>query len=1033
MTTDIIDNINLGTVMPFFAFNINTSHICTEDDVNQQKFGCILSGQPGYIDDSGTNDGNRWMKFSSIQSNTIEVDENNSDQSSEFPAALSQPSENDYTLLPTSWITGNKDNNGSTVCLKFNDGKLGFCGECSTNTPVYQPVCTNKITAINTAGKMTNIKKPWYSKHELNSYMQPAGDNSWPTSDPRGMCPSDETQITSVGPTGIIQHSCKDSGHCSTIKNTCVGTTTGNVELRGVKELNPISGSNQDVDIGIAGVIVNCNDVTCTKGGSAVNEWIQNVGGKFIKQINSDCFDPTKIVYKNAYYGIPSSVALPDNNIQNEPSALDTPNWTNQPTNGFDFAVNYTEMDLFASNNYIACEGRGGQKECSYAGGIGTLLYMPPVWPDLNKLTNWINTFKNNSIGIKTKSINPIKLPDFLIPWVLTMATINMMPRYMTSNLFGMYKTPCAKNKNSLNVQYSTLHQDDFGILTSDLSDAINNIKTFTNGLLQTAFTAWNNDKGLDLFNTLDQIVTETYYGSNENFLITSSGERDMNLLVTLPIDMAIEWLNDDYEGLSQLATDSLGYFFGESKANMCPASQDNLDQTKYNLYKINNVNYITFTYNNGTVNIEKKTTDSFDFKNQNLYSNKVNIINNFTTNIYYSIQLEIQVCEPSIMTLAYIIMTNPGFGGKATCPGQAPIKGCGNNNTTFPTVTEDCINTLLSNEDYTPITDNIARWCSNYTDSYPRSDGIEKYILNDKSNMCLCYNSHLTSTDSVDENELSLCFSKYCSLDSQNNLRAAYNLDDSKCQDDVCASLKALFKNEVLPPNLEDIDTGRVQKLCKFNPYDRNYSYNTKILFPVLNVAVFLICLFYTLLRKNEELLTILVMIILILTILSGFILASSPAACVKRSNLPQKRISKCITPIGIELPEEYCGQKVDYCESIFDTTSPNQGCPSKCCPLSTGCSNKCTKDPKTGKITAEKGNPTFYTRRNVPVIILSSLLFVGTAIALGVLNFKLSKNNKTQYIVSAIILLFMLGLLIKNIVGEKTVASIYGCNATD
>ena len=44
-----------------------------------------------------------------------------------------------------------------------------------------------------------------------------------------------------------------------------------------------------------------------------------------------------------------------------------------------------------------------------------------------------------------------------------------------------------------------------------------------------------------------------------------------------------------------------------------------------------------------------------------------------------------------------------------------------------------------------------------------------------------------------------------------------------------------------------------------------------------------------------------------------------------------------------------------------------------------------------------------------------------------------KLNKNDKTQYIVSAIILVIMLGLLIRNIVGYKTIASIYGCKATD
>ena len=65
--------------------------------------------------------------------------------------------------------------------------------------------------------------------------------------------------------------------------------------------------------------------------------------------------------------------------------------------------------------------------------------------------------------------------------------------------------------------------------------------------------------------------------------------------------------------------------------------------------------------------------------------------------------------------------------------------------------------------------------------------------------------------------------------------------------------------------------------------------------------------------------------MIILVLTVLSGFLLASSPTACVKRSNLPQNRISKCKTPVGIELPEEYCEQKLDYCESSFNTFLPN------------------------------------------------------------------------------------------------------------
>lgn len=1040
MTTDIINNINLGTVMPFFAFNINTSHICKQEDVNKNN-GCILAGQPGYLDD---NDGYRWMKLSSIKTVDIPVNSEDSSYASQYPAALQEPQQ--YNLTK-KWITDAAANNGSTICQDYIINKeigicSGFdphatCGECGGKDHLYStPVCDAKITGINAAESMINVPKPWYSKSSSYTYL-PGENDDWPTSDPQGNdCGALQRCEVPLGSSTAYCMADKstggDNGHCKVLKNTCVGTTTGNVQLRGVKKLYQVTGANKDIDIGIAGVIVDCNnDSSCAKGGTLVNETTQNVGGKFIKQINEDCFDPTKIAYGNAYYGISdiTSLTLPNNgNIQNQPSALDTPDWTNQPTNGFDLAINYTDRDLFlVGNNYEACEGQGGSDKCSYVGGIGNLLYMPPARPDDNKIISWISTFKTDFIGIQTKT-NPIKLPEFLLPWVLTMATLNIMPRYLVTNLFGMYNTKSSQTVAGLAAPYKNLHNDYLSIFQDDLSGTVENIKKFTDQQILSAFQLWDNTNGEKLFNSLDTIVSGSYYqtgSSLKNFLITAGESNAMTLTVTLPIDIAMLWLDNEQEDLSSTARESLAYFFGENNQE--------LTQTTYTFLRVEDANFVDFGYTPMDGVSVTTGTKQFDFKDNTSFFKKIDDFNNIQTRIYYSIPITVKICQPSIITFAYVIMTNPLFGSSVSCEGSSGITGCQETEIIFPSTTEDCIKKLYAQDDFNTIRTNIPRWCSNYSDSYPRSDGIEKYVLNSKSDTCMCYNSHL-STDTQENDELSICFSKSCSLDPDRNLRKAFGFNDSKCQDDTCATLKSLFENETLPPNIEDIDAGRVQKLCKFNPYNRNYSYNKKVLLPVLNVSIFLVCLAYILLRKHEEPLTIIVMIILVLTVLSGFLLASSPAACVKRSNLPQNRISRCKTPIGIELPEEYCGQKLDYCEASYNNFYPNRGCPTKCCPYSTGCSNKCNEAPKDkSKIIAGKGDPTFYTRRNKLVIILSSLLFIGTAIILGILNFKLDKNNKIQYIVSAIILIVMLGILIRNIVGFKTVASIYGCNATD
>ena len=53
-----------------------------------------------------------------------------------------------------------------------------------------------------------------------------------------------------------------------------------------------------------------------------------------------------------------------------------------------------------------------------------------------------------------------------------------MAPRYLVTNLFGMYGT--SQSKGSLAVQYNELHEDNLGILNGNLGDKIKDIKVPT-------------------------------------------------------------------------------------------------------------------------------------------------------------------------------------------------------------------------------------------------------------------------------------------------------------------------------------------------------------------------------------------------------------------------------------------------------------------------------------------------------------------------------------------------------------------------
>ena len=192
----IFEKISLGKIMPFFALKINTSHTCTQDDVNNNKNGCTLANDLGYLQVSPDY---QWIKMKTITTKPIG---NSSSSSSQYPSAMSQP--NNYSE-DISWIIDDKTNNGSVICSDWKTGGSvppGFGGECGACVPKavspkpytaigsdgQPPVCTDRITAINSSNDMKEVKKPWYS---LPTLIAPNKINQ--ENDPRGQCPTSQT------------------------------------------------------------------------------------------------------------------------------------------------------------------------------------------------------------------------------------------------------------------------------------------------------------------------------------------------------------------------------------------------------------------------------------------------------------------------------------------------------------------------------------------------------------------------------------------------------------------------------------------------------------------------------------------------------------------------------------------------------------------------------------------------------------------------------------------------------------------------